>query len=191
MAKKLIFKKEFNNFIKIDTIFQWQNIFTELFNLKENQKYLIYFDNDNQIYEDTVIINNNILSIGDPEYLTIPFLLEFDLNEQILTVKTSIPGNHYIRFYREISEKLLIANRYGNREIYGEYDNIVFNTENIDNKIVYSKLPPLTNNEDDEGKILGIEDGIWQKIEVPKLNMTVTFEDDTIKNYKIVGMEVN
>jgi hypothetical protein len=47
MAKKLIFKKEFNNFIKIDTIFQWQNIFTELFNLKENQKYLIYFDNDN------------------------------------------------------------------------------------------------------------------------------------------------
>jgi hypothetical protein len=55
---------------------------------------------------------------------------------------------------------------------------------------VYSKLPPLTNNEDDEGKILGIEDGIWQKIEVPKLNMTVTFEDDTIKNYKIVGMEV-
>ena len=60
------------------------------------------------------------------------------------------------------NEQINIRNPLGKSVGYGIYDNILLKTVN-DEPIIYSKLPEIT--EEDEGKILGVFNGIWDKID--------------------------
>jgi hypothetical protein len=60
------------------------------------------------------------------------------------------------------NEQINIRNPLGKNVGYGIYDNILLKTINGD-PIIYSKLPEIT--EEDEGKILGVFNGFWDKID--------------------------
>lgn len=60
-------------------------------------------------------------------------------------------------------ENIVIKNPLGQSVTYGEYDNILLTSSN-GNQINYSKLPEVTT--DDNGKVLGVVNGIWNKMEV-------------------------
>lgn len=161
MANKVILSKTKLNFAQSsDSNYIWEG---ELENLKfntiiENNKYFIYWDNKE--FECVPKINENSVELSETNNL-FSIIINADDLVTILTTETDI--THTISIYEYINQQLQIANHRGQAQYYGEYDNIVFNTPNKE-KVVYSKLPEVIS-EEDEGKILGITDGIWQKLE--------------------------
>ena len=175
MSKENIFSKEFKTQLNDSSLNFWEGEIN-FTNFQLNTKYWFYFNNENYQLIASIDEDNNIC-FGDLNLELTPFLIK--IHDSKINIITKLPGTYSIRIYESRDEKLKIANRFGQPQIYGEYDNIVFNTES-GNKIAYSKLPEIIEEEDD-GKVLGVIDGIWQKIEA---NFITSWDDLTGKPFE-------
>ena len=139
-------------------------------NLIDGEIYHVYFDNKEYLCTAEPMTlgdasgigvgNKNIVGIG--EDTKEPFLLGCT-NGNISGISTdTTETKHSIAIYKKSG--VIIKNPHGNDVTYGGYENILVKNVN-GGKTLYSKLPKVTA--DDNGKVLGVVDGIWSKIDAP------------------------
>ena len=163
-------------------------------NLIDGEIYHVYFDNKEYLCtaEPMTLGNASGIGIGNKNIVGIgedtkePFLLGcVDGNMSCLSVDT-IETEHSIAIYKKSG--VIIKNPHGNDVTYGSYENILVKNVN-GSKTLYSKLPKVTV--DDNGKVLGVVDGIWSKIDAPSGGgggncscPTSTIEKDVVINWE-------
>lgn len=162
MARETILTKTAFDFVDSEEgLYLWEG---ELFaSLENGETYHVIWDDVE--YSCTSSVSDDVTTLGNLAISNLgedtkePFLISLT-SEGTIIATFDTATSHIVNIYRNKIENVIIKNPRGKSVTYGEYDNIALTNSN-GTKTYYSKLPEVTENDND--KVLGVVDGVWQK----------------------------